>query len=146
MRKAISYLVLICSFAAHGLAVQHPVPIVAKRVNLKNQTADIPPTVLVSPTMDSLYRITAYAIPTKTDGASSFSLLFSYSDEVGPEFQRFELLANTPGCNQELSQGYNCTWTATVRVAANSPLTYQVAICDGCSITYDAYITVERLD
>ena len=73
------------------------------------------------------------------------NISFSYSDEVGPAFQMFSFLANHTGCNQEITEGFNCSYSAVIEAKAGVPIQYSTGVCEGCAVTYDIFFTVERL-
>jgi hypothetical protein len=151
MGKMLCSLLMVCAFA--GFAIAAPgsspaLPVVVARIALKNRNASIPTTALFTPKNDGLFRISGYAIPTAVEasGKDVFWVSFTYKDDAGSEAQIFPVIASIPGCNLENNPIYNCAFTGTVEVVAGNPLSYSVQICSLCSMTYNLYVTVEKLE
>jgi hypothetical protein len=125
-------------------------PVIVAQRALTGQTSNIPPTTLLKPKKSGLFRISAYGIPTATDQSSEeVSVDFTYSDDVGPVDQPFDIFAGGTGCllvgNE--NRNWNCTYSVVIRAVAGVPIQFATTImCDGsCNVTYDLFITMEQL-
>jgi hypothetical protein len=139
MRKSLSCLFVVVALAI-GAAAQSPT--IVAQLTLKDQTASIPRTTLLTPTVDGLYRITAYFNLAKGDALGTRWCLFVYwaddntqrsaalgaeaAGDSGPSFSSFVIPA---------------------QIQAGRPLRYQTGPCPGGTKNdpYSLYITVEQL-
>ncbi len=124
-------------------------PIVA-RAKLVNQTATIPSTTIFAPTQDGLYRLSVYAIVTKTDtnSGSFWSYGPAFTDDSGPH-SLGELLTgygNSLGTFTYEAQ-YGAGIAMPFEAKAGSPITYSVTqVGPPDNSAYSLYYTLERLE
>jgi hypothetical protein len=118
-------------------------PQIVAQVHLTGQTAPIPPTTLLVPKKDGLYRVSAYLVDTRI-GKPLTVLCFSmtWTDDAGAETS-----GPIPFDGQYGSQF--TPWSTTMRVNAGTPLSYSATDNDchvGPVYTYEVFFTVERLE
>jgi hypothetical protein len=106
--------------------------VIIARVNLTNQTAPIPPTTIVTPKQNMLYRVSYYIDCGGQD--LDWMILLHWADASGNE-----KFTSAP-CNSPNNPSLG---VATVRASAGSPLTYETT---GVGGHYDLFFTVERLN
>jgi hypothetical protein len=122
-------------------------PTIVASVKLTNQTAESGPITLVTPSVNTLYRITGYMEVTQTnDLGGIWCTEFGFTDPVGPKVNT-KLEVNT-----SQNDGQPGPVTSTVIVIedrAGVPLTYSIGICAGTilnvNVPFDLFFTVEKL-
>jgi hypothetical protein len=135
MRRAIAGLLLLVSWNVWGqstTATNTSYPVIVARVSLTNQTAPIPPTTIVTPKQDRLYRVSYYLDCGGKD--LDWIILLHWADANGNE-----TFTSAP-CNSPNNPSLG---VATVRASASSPLRYETT---GVAGHYDLFFTVERLN
>ncbi len=136
------------------------VPLIVARVALTGQTASIPTTILLTPSVDGLYRISSYGVITVPNATfGQWDVQLNWSDESGPELcsnflpcalmQMWSDPVETHFGGATGNQGaFAPNTTTVVRVKAGTPLTFAVvpdSNGDTSGSTYDLFITVEHL-
>jgi hypothetical protein len=139
MRNTLFCLLVVAASCAG--AVAQSAPIVAQ-VSITNQSAAIPSTVLVTPSADAVYRVTAYFDSSKLDQSKSrWCLATAWTDDAAPRRQTVQI-------DSSANAGFP-TWLSTTfsaRVKAGVPLIYGVTRCFGqANNPFDLYMTVEQL-
>jgi hypothetical protein len=122
-------------------ALAGSLPSIVASVALTNQTTDIPPTILLTPTQNTLYRISGYMDCAQV-GSNTESFFIYWTDTSGSQKQLGNLLPQyIPYCNPTPPLN-GSTWNLTIIVAAGSPLSYETS---GSAAGYDIFFTVEQL-
>jgi hypothetical protein len=122
-------------FAARGYApVPHSTTTVVQEQFL-NQTVPIPSTVLFSPNNDNDFRVNIYISASCGSDAGGEALWVDWND--GLSSNQF---GNSVACSPD-SSGYN-QWSLIIHTAAGSSISF---FTNAGNVTYNAYITVERL-
>jgi hypothetical protein len=139
MRNTLFCLLLVAASCV-GAAAQSAT--IVAQVSITNQSASIPRTVLVTPSADALYRVTAYFDSSKLDQSKSvWCLVTAWTDDAAPRRQTVHI-------DSSANQGYP-TWLSTTfstRVKAGVSLIYEVTRCTGqVNNPFDLYLTVEQL-
>jgi len=127
------------------VAAVAPVPLpyppqVVARVALKGQTRQIPQTRFFTTPSDGLFRVSAYLLPTAASAGDQLALGIGYTDDVGSASVGVQEDPSGSGCPG------NCSLVATFRAIAGSTITFDTAMCGGCQVTYDVFLTLERLE
>jgi hypothetical protein len=119
-------------------------PQIVAKVHVTGRTAPIPLTTLLVPKKDGLYRVTAYMASTNKGDWGQYDNTFNMTwiDDLGVEGSG-DICIIQPG--DGIHPVY---WSATMRVNANTPLSYSVlpGNCGNGGITYEVFFTVERLE
>jgi hypothetical protein len=140
MRKSLFCLLLLA--IACTIANAQSAPIVAQ-VTLTNQTAGIPPTVLVNPSVDGLYRVTFYfnALKGSPRGEDDWTLSIKWFDTSSERVKTFEITT----IQGEMVPLWNSA-SIPVYVKAGTSLTYATSdLLPNRQSFYDLFITVEQL-
>jgi hypothetical protein len=118
-------------------------PMVVASVKRTKLTTSIPPTTLLDKHVSGLYRISAYGLPTVSDD-SILTVVFNYTDDIGNDQLFFASQQGAIGCSEAGSQAFTCSFVGIVRKNAGTPLTYSTNV-GGAGLTYDLFVTVEKL-
>ena len=147
MNKALAVAVLLFGALAIGFAINDSPaafigPRVVAKINLTNQTSQIPPTTLFTPPTSGMFRISVYE--TMTAAGDGNGVVLNWTDEAGLES------ANVGGIQP--GSGPYCLSAAgpppcgtTLFAEAGAPIIYQIS-SDANGGTYDLHIVVERLE
>ena len=124
-------------------------PIVAKG-KLVNYTASVPLTTIFTPTQDGLYRLSVYAIVSKTDpnSISSWSYNPAWTDDSGSRSEDELLIGygNSLGPFTYEAQ-YGTGIAVPFEAKAGTPITYSVTqLGPPDNSVYSLYYTLERLE
>ena len=148
MRKSVCLVVVLLTLVAIGNAQGT----VIKKGKLKNQTAPIPETVIVTPTTDGLFRLSLYASVTTIDISSKayWYVNVFWTDDFGSQAAANILW----GLPQWGGQFINPAGGATIggvesvfEAKAGTPISYSVTQTSGSdSSAYSLYYTLERLE
>ncbi|HTU43062.1 MAG TPA: hypothetical protein VMF10_15235 [Candidatus Aquilonibacter sp.] len=160
MYKKISLVALVVTVA---LLVGHsvgsspeapPSPVIVRAMAFPNQTAPIPLTPLFTPTINGLYRVSAYmteiAPVSTTNNATSFVEL-TWTDDAGPEDTGVggPVSLNTayPGYGSFVNGGPP-GGVAIIEGVAGKPVNFEVSVTGNSTEvgTYSLYLVVERLN
>jgi hypothetical protein len=116
--------------------------IVAK-VHLTGQTAPIPPTTVLVPKKDGLYRVSAYLASFYSLYQQNLAFRMTWIDDLGQQSSGDLCLWNENSNNTS-----GTVWTTTMRIKASARLSYSVTPSNYCKRhdTYDVFFTVERLE
>jgi hypothetical protein len=118
--------------------------IIVKQVALTNQTAFIPPTVLVTPNSNALYRVSAYfEVLSRSQGqCDSFYLNLGWTDASPSGNGRRTLMLRDCSVLQDSDQ-----MTVVASDLAGKPLGYSVKDANRVppAVPFNVYITVEQL-
>jgi len=134
-------LMLISALSASG---QTQSAVIVAQVTLTNQTAYIPPTRLVMPKSNALYRISAYieALGQNQTQCDEYLLNLGWTDAT-PQGSKQVIFAKTYNCS---SPEYDQR-VMIVSDLSGKPLGYSVTDTNGVAPTepFNVYITVEQL-
>jgi|SRR5580700_1734987 hypothetical protein len=141
MRSLTACLVILLGLCGSGFGQAGKVPVIAANVSIVNQTGQIPPTVLLTPTGNSLYRVSVYfsvLTPGSQNGGNLWCVNITWTDDGQKRTKTAQVNTSTVG-------NYT-TLVIPVRAIANQPLSYSLVGCDGIAPEpYDLLITVEQL-
>jgi hypothetical protein len=132
---------LVCSLIvlASAAAFAQSSPQIVAQVSLQNQSADIPRTVLVTPTASGIYRITAYFVSGSNSATGGWGLRLHWKDEDGGRI--------TPIRWADLGRlTHVISVTYTVRSITGQPIQFSVNGFDSPNFSYNLFITVEQLE
>lgn len=115
------------------------VPIFAAKVSRTGLTSSIPSTTLLTPTQDTTYRVASYVVPVTGTDTGDLSFFLDYADNGGLEETGYYTSVAGVGCSRVTS----CSYETIIRANAGVPLSYDLFISG--NVTYDIFITVERL-
>jgi hypothetical protein len=120
-------------------ALAGSLPSIVASVALTNQTANIPLTTLVTPTQNTLYRVSGYLTCGTFSYNNTISGILSWTDDYSPIYQY-----SLPGyCNGPPNPS-PVTFSYTLMDTAGSPLSYQTTGCVSDCL-FELFITVEQL-
>ena len=125
--------------AESGVNFNNFVRIFAAKVSRTGLTSSIPSTTLLTPTHDTTYRVASYIVPVTGTGSGSLSFNLDYADNGGLEEIGYYSIVAGVGCSRVTS----CSYETIIRANAGAPLSYDLFISG--NVTYDIFITVERL-
>jgi hypothetical protein len=153
MKKALCVLVVLAcvalaaSFGNAGNTVAPPMIIANKR--FVNQTVPIPATTIVTPTHDSVYRVSVYVTLSRTDprSLSTWAYIMNWGDLGGSENGLY-MWKQDAGAGQfiDVNGQEDGGLSKTIAVSAGMPLTFTVTQNGPAdNSAYSLYLVVEQL-
>ena len=153
MRRILCLLIVLLGLVAIGNAQGT----IIKKGKLKNQTAPIPETVIVTPSTDGLFRLSVYATVTTANIASEsfWSVNLFWTDDAGPQvgpgvlftYQGVSELGSFIPEYSPYGTGAGGGFDTVFEAKAGTPISYSVTqqgLPDNSA--YSLYYTLERLE
>jgi hypothetical protein len=142
MKRVLLIVAALCAMSVGAFAQCATMPCVVASVSLTKQTHGIPPTILLTPTTDGTFRITALLSTSKGNGGFDqglWEVFVRWEDRIR---ERNSVLGG-----QAPDHDNDAYATIVVHDIAGKPLEYRTSIAGGVAdgSQYDLFIVVEQL-